>query len=267
MTVVDQIPENENARVTRNDPTLLFHYAVQNTQNANGTFGAVNATTKINKRAQSFIAKDSKLPLIQIWKSADTGTFTGDVRIAIHQNISGAPSDSELWGLDITNATWSAFSDGAYATIIASDSTSFQKLVSGTTYWLVLSSTTADDSNHPNVGLDSTADFTDGNSATWNVTDGWTNSTTESWSFRLYFGTYALAVGDIGSITANLTLQTVNTGTIVTRLNATINGTDYVEVTGDLAGIQATTAIYTYLRGAFISATGSAFSKCHIRWS
>lgn len=142
----------------------------QTTQNATAEVGEANATSKKNKLAQSFVAGKKRISGVKLYKAADTGTFTGTVTIALQADSAGAPSGSNLASVTISNAAWAATSAGAFTALF---STEYTTMTVGSTYWIVISTSTSDNSNHPNVGTNSAGGYASGSAKYNNSTDGW----------------------------------------------------------------------------------------------
>lgn len=142
----------------------------QLTQNTTAGVGEANATTKKNKLAQSFIPTLKKIRGVSLYKSADTGTFTGTVTVALQADSAGSPSGSTLVSITIPNATWLLIPVGEFT---ADFSAEYASLTLESLYWMVLSTSTADNSNHPNLGLNTAGGYTNGSPKYNNTTDGW----------------------------------------------------------------------------------------------
>lgn len=138
-------------------------------------FGEADATTKYNKLAQSFVAGRKSIKGVIVKKEASTGTHTGDVTVALQADSSGSPSGSNLASVTIPNATWEALTnDAEYEATFSAEYTSADP---GTTYWLVFSSSTSDNSNHPNIAYYGASDnYSSGQLKANNTTDGWIES-------------------------------------------------------------------------------------------
>ena len=153
----------------------------QLTQDTSTAVGEADATTKHNILAQSFVAGVGKTRGVTLYKASDTGTFTGTVTIALQADTAGSPSGVNLTSTTITNAAWLLTATGAFDTIFSAE----YATTIGTTYWIVVTTSTADNSNHPNLGGNSAGGYASGVSKFKNTTDGWaTNGTID-----LYFAT------------------------------------------------------------------------------
>lgn len=139
----------------------------QATQNSGVEFGEANATTKKNTINQSFVAGKNKIRGVKLYKTANTGTFTGTVTVELKRDSGGNPS-ATLATKTFTNAQWLTVPVGEFSAIFSAEYTS---LVIGTTYWLSISSSTADNSNHPNLGINSAGGYANGSVKYWNTAD------------------------------------------------------------------------------------------------
>ncbi len=135
----------------------------------NGTLktGEADATGKQNLIAQSFVATRSSIPGVQLHKLADSASFTGTFKVALQADSAGSPSGSDLASVTISNAAYLAMVAGVNGFIFSSAYAS----VIGTTYWIVITCSTSDNTNHPNLGYDTAT--VSGVLKYKNVTDGW----------------------------------------------------------------------------------------------
>ena len=131
--------------------------------------GEADATTKKNKIAQSFTASKPKMRSVKLYKKADTGSPSGTVTVSLQADSSGDPDGTPLATVTFTNALWLALQDDAEFEAIFG--TEYDSLVIGDTYWIVIESSTSDNSNHINLGGDGTTG--DGSVEYNNGTDGW----------------------------------------------------------------------------------------------
>lgn len=175
-------PSSTNKFVTDVEVAQTETDQSQTTQDTTSTVGEANATTKHNKLAQSFVAGQNGIRGVALYKSADTGSFTGTVTIALQADSAGAPSGSNLASVTITNAVWLLIPTGAFEAVFTAE----YATVSGTTYWIVVSTSTSDNSNHPNLGANSAGGYGSGSVKFNNSTDGWTAVAT----IDLYFKTF-----------------------------------------------------------------------------
>lgn len=176
------IPSSTNKYVTQDNTSSATTDQTQLTQNSSVEVGEANATTKKNKIAQSFIPTRSKIRGVNLYKSADLGTFTGTVTVSIQADVSGSPSGSALATKTITNLQWLALPVGAFETLFTSE---YGSLTIGSLYWIVIETSTSDNSNHPNIGTNTAGGYSNGSVKFNNSTDNWTAVAT----IDLYFST------------------------------------------------------------------------------
>lgn len=155
----------DNADSTNGDTTDQS----QTIQDANTSFGEADATTKHNLVAQSYVAGKTPITAVSLFKDTDTGAFTGDVTITIQKDNAGSPSGTVLATVTILNGAWLALTNGAHQFNFAAN---FLQII-GTTYWIVASSSTSDNANHPNLGVNSAGGYPSGSVKFKNTTDGW----------------------------------------------------------------------------------------------
>jgi len=163
-------PNDSNKYLTEDDALQDDIEISQFVQNASIECGMANTTGNENRVAQSFIAVKSRINAIYLDKRANTGTFTGDVTVSIFADSSGSPTGSALFSETIPNATYNGYGTGAFAVTFSPE---ISDLVPGQLYWIVVSTTTADNSNHPNLGTNSAGGYTDGSVKYNNTADGW----------------------------------------------------------------------------------------------
>lgn len=198
----------------------------QITQNASTIVGAANSAASRNKVAQSFIPTRIKIGGVNLYKIADSGTFTGTVTVAIQADSAGSPSGSNLASVTILNAEWLLLSAGAFQIAFAND----LSLTIGSTYWIVISTSTADNTNHPNLGTSSMSLYANGILKYNNTADGWVVTSTD-----LYFqtlngfqsqvaetdsstGMIPVAVSPMGLLDLDITSTTVSNTTVETTV-------------------------------------------------
>lgn len=173
-------PTTNNKYVTDNDTTDDDAQVSAVVQDSTVAVGEADATTKNNKLAQSFTATRTSVTGVRYHKAADTGSFTGTVTFSLQADDgSGDPSGSALATVTVSNGTWTGLSTGVNT---ATFGTPYSSAVPGTTYHIVVETSTADTSNHPNLGSDSGAGYAGGSLQANNTTDGWTAETDD-----LYF--------------------------------------------------------------------------------
>lgn len=158
----DNLPVVED-NVTQGSQTVDTQTTATDTFNV----GEANTTTNQNKIAQKITATKNSYRGVTLDKDTDTGTFTGTVTISLQADTAGNPSGTPLATVTISNANWLLIAAGlARVTFAAEASTTI-----GADYWIVIESSTADTSNHPNFGGRTSGGT--GNAKYWNTTDGW----------------------------------------------------------------------------------------------
>lgn len=176
------VPSSTNKYATQDNTSSATTDQTQLTQNSLVEVGEADATTKKNKLAQSFIPTKTKIRGVNLYKSADTGTFTGTVTVSIQADSSGSPSGSALATQTITNVSWTGKAVGAFEVLFASE---YSSMVVGSLYWIVIETSTSDTSNHPNIGTNTAGGYTSGSVKYKNTTDSWVAIAT----IDLYFST------------------------------------------------------------------------------
>lgn len=179
------VPSNTNRYVTQDNVTSAGVDQSQTTQDSTIEVGEANATGKKNKVAQSFVAGKTKTRGAVIYKSANSGTFTGTVTLSIQADSAGVPSGSDLVSKTLTNAEWEAYAAGEVEFDYASE---YSSLVAGTTYWLVISTSTSDNTNHINIGTSLTGGYASGIVKYDNTADGWVTVSTIDLYFKILEG-------------------------------------------------------------------------------
>ena len=154
----------------------------QTTQNSTNAVGEANATTKANYLAQSFIPLKTKIRGVNLYKSADTGTFAGTVTVSLQADTAGSPSGVALGTVTLTNAQWLAKNTGEFEALFTVE---YASMTQGNLYWIVIQTSTSDNSNHINLGTNSAGGYANGSAKLWNATDGWVAIAT----IDLYFKT------------------------------------------------------------------------------
>jgi hypothetical protein len=185
------VPSSTNKFVTQDNILNSTTDQTQTTQNGTVELGEANATTKKNKIAQSFIPTKTKIRGVNLYKSADLGTFTGTVTVSLQADSSGSPSGSALATTTISNANYLALPVGEFDAIFT---TEYSSLVAGNLYWIVIETSTSDNSNHPNIGKNTAGGYANGSVKYNNSTDGWTAIST----IDLYFKTLQGVNNQIG---------------------------------------------------------------------
>lgn len=182
----------------------------QTTQNSTTVVGMANTTGLRNKVAQSFIPTKTKIRGTALYKSADTGTFTGTVTVALQADSTGSPSGVDLASVTITNAQWLRIAAGEFYAIFSSQ---YNSLTLGSLYWLVISTSTSDTSNHPNLGINTAGGYANGSTKYNNTADGWIAISTIDLYFKTFEGTVSQVAytGTDGYIGASLVPQLIGT--------------------------------------------------------
>lgn len=178
-------PSSTNKYITQNNTSSGTTDQTQTTQNGTVEIGEADTSTKKNKVAQSFIPNNNIIRGVNLYKSADTGTFTGTVTISIQADSSGSPSGSALATQTITNLGWSLLPTGDFKILFTSE---YSNLIIGSTYWIVIETSTSDNSNHPNIGTNISGSYSSGSVKYKNTTDGWTAISTIDLYFKTILG-------------------------------------------------------------------------------
>lgn len=176
------VPSSTNKYITQDNTSTAGTDQSQTTQNGTVEIGESDATSKKNKLAQSFIPVKTKIRGVNLYKSADTGTFTGTVTVSIQADSTGSPSGTPLATKTLTNLEWTVKPTGAFEIIFTSE---YASLVAGSLYWIVVETSTSDSSNHPNIGTNTAGGYSNGSVKYKNTTDGWVAVST----IDLYFST------------------------------------------------------------------------------
>lgn len=179
------VPSSTNKYITQDNVSSGATDQTQTTQNSSIEFGEADTTTKKNKIAQSFIPVKTKIDGVNLYKSADSGTFTGTVTVSIQADSSGSPSGSALATKTFTNVEWVAQSTGEIEALFASE---YDGLVSGSTYWIVGETSTSDSTNHPNFGINTAGGYSSGSVKYKNTTDSWVAVSTVDLYFKTIEG-------------------------------------------------------------------------------
>lgn len=172
----------------------------QTTQDTTTQVGEANATSKKNKLAQSFIPEHPLIRGVTLYKSADTGSFSGTVTISLQADSGGAPSGSALATQTITNAQWLLIPTGVFSVAFSAE----YSTTVGSTYWIVIATSTSDTSNHPNIGANSAGGYANGVCKYNNTTDGWVTNG----ALDLYFKTLEGIISQIPTTGTNGLLPT-----------------------------------------------------------
>jgi len=135
--------------------------------------------TQKKKQGQQIIPTKKYLTGVVIQKVASTGTYTGNVVVTLQGDSTDTPDGNILSTITIPNATWEGLTNSADYTV-ALNST----LTIGSKYWIVLDSSTNDDSNHPNFNFFATTASYAGITSTF--VSSWTTRTGDFYFKTLY---------------------------------------------------------------------------------
>ncbi len=207
----------------------------QSTQNSSVSVGESNSTTHKSILAQSFLPTTTGISAVKLFKYADTGTFTGSVKVSIQASTSGSPSGTDLASYTISNAAWLKLNASAEFTV--SFSTEYESLSVGSVYWIVITPSTSDTSNHPNLGINTAGGYA-GSLKYNNSTDGWILISTS----QLYFK-------EISGI-VNKIVQTDSTGLTPANVRP-YSLVSFDKTTTNIATTNATTVLSKQLDGGF----------------
>ncbi len=164
------VPSSANKYVTQDNLSTGLTDQSQTTQNSSSTVGEADTTGLRNDLAQSFIPAFTKIRGVNLYKSADTGTFTGTVTVTLQADTSGSPSGSALATRTFTNVEWIGFAVGEIEAIFTSE---YASMTAGSLYWIVIETSTSDTSNHPNIGINTAGGYASGSAKYKNATDSW----------------------------------------------------------------------------------------------
>lgn len=194
------VPSSTNKYITQDNTSTAGTDQSQTTQNGTVEIGESDATSKKNKLAQSFIPTKTKIRGINLYKSASTGTFTGTVTVSVQADTTGSPSGTPLATATITNANYLNIPVGSFEQLFTSE---YSSLTVGGTYWIVIETSTSDNSNHPNLGTNTAGGYANGSVKYKNTTDGWTAIST----IDLYFKTLE---GDVSQVVSTDSTGLIN---------------------------------------------------------
>ncbi len=169
--------------VTQEEVTISSTDQTQTTADGVIEFGEANTTTKKNEIGQSYIPTRTKIRKVDLFKKANTGTFTGTVTVELQADSSGSWSGTALASKTFTNSEYNGLNIGEFECLFSSE---YSGLVPDTTYWIVVKSSTADSSNHPNLGVNTAGGYANGSVKYKNTADGHVAVST----IDLYFKTY-----------------------------------------------------------------------------
>lgn len=184
------IPSSSNKFITQDNTSYASVDQSQATQDASTAFGEADTTGLRNLIAQSFIPTKTKISGFNLYKVADTGTFTGTVTVTLEADSSGSPSGTALATKVFTNLEWGGLPVGEFEGLFA---TEYSGITVGDTYWIVATPSTSDTSNHPNLGTNSAGGYANGSVKYKNSTDSWVAVAT----IDLYFKTIEGVVSQV----------------------------------------------------------------------
>lgn len=180
-------PNTDNKYLTEDHLLDAFIDQSQTTNDGSVEVGETDSALRKRLLAQSFIPTKTKIRGVRLRKEADTGTFSGTMKFALQADDgSGDPSGSDLASVTLTNTQWDAIaSDADFDAVF---STEYTSLVVGDTYWIVITPSTANDTNHPNLGTNTAGGYANGSVKYNNTNDGWTAIATIDLTFSTIEG-------------------------------------------------------------------------------
>lgn len=158
----------------------------QEIQNGTIAVGQQNLTGDKFLVAEKFIPGITSGGGVTLFKAADTGSFVGTVKISIQADSAGSPSGSDLASYTISNAAWLKLNTSAKFTV--SFGSEYESLIVGNPYWLVVTPSTTDNTNHPNLGLNTAGGYASGALKYNNSVDGWVLVATSILTFETLSG-------------------------------------------------------------------------------
>ncbi len=188
----------------------------QATTNSTQKVGEANATGKQAILAEKFVPTVPGIKGVKLWKIADTGTYTGTVKVSLQADSAGSPSGSDLASYTISNAAWlkigvvaGVFTATEFAVTFG---TQYTSMTVGGSYWIVVTTSTNDNSNHPNLGANSAGGYASGQLKYFNPTDNWVSVATSI----LYFKTTEANISQIvGTNTEGLVVSSARPYSLV----------------------------------------------------
>lgn len=227
--------------------------------------GESDDTNKNNKLAQSFETLADPDPDTELEnekqnvhgfvlnKRADTGTFEGSVTVALQADSSNKPDGSDITSVTLTNQQWKNLGVGNFKIILSAK----QELTKSTKYWIVISTSIADNTNHPNLGGFDGDGYSDGEAMFNNTGQGW-NSLSQDLAF------YVLEESLIsGGIKGHKIVQNDDGDSITFRKAGSSiqyfdeNAEIWIDVVSDLEiENDMSFSPYTSLAGSFVYAAG-----------
>lgn len=163
----------------------------QSTSNSTYAVGEGNVTTKHASIAEKFVPTTTGIRGVKLWKIADTGSFTGSIKVSLQADVASNPSGTDLASFTITNTAWLKLNSAAEFGI--QFTTPYTAMTIGSSYWIVVVPSTTDTSNHPNLGANTAGGYASGALKFNNGTDGWTLTPTTI----LYFKTTQITINKV----------------------------------------------------------------------
>lgn len=215
------VPSSTNKFVTQDGTSASATDQSQTTQNGTSAAGEADATTKRNKLAQSFIPTKASIRGVNLYKSANTGSFTGTVTVSVQADSAGSPSGSALATKTITNAAYLAYAVGDFMVLFTSEVT----VTAGNLYWIVIQTSTADNSNCINLGTNTAGGYASGTAKYNNVTDGWVLISTIDLYFKTLEGIASKVplLNSSGQMAVSEVQQRIKIGNLTLQNSATAN--------------------------------------------
>lgn len=172
-------PNTDNKFVTADNVSFAEVSQSQTTDNISIEVGQSDATTNKVKIAQSFNPTRSKIRGIKLKTTEFTGTPTGTITVSIQEDASGEPSGTDL--VSKTNSYILADENQEVYFKFASEYSIDTS--NGDPYWIVVTSSTSDNSNLYQFSANSAGGYSDGALKYNNTTDGWVTIS----GYDLYF--------------------------------------------------------------------------------
>lgn len=181
-----KVEDPANPAISLDDVTAALTLEEQTGSASSVGLGETDAASNTVKLAQSFKASKSKIRGADLYKKADTGTFTGTVTVALQADANGNPSGSNLASVTLTNAQWGYITANSAFRVVFD--TEYSGLIIDNTYWIVVQTSTSDSANHPNLGAAGGNPYADGQLKTNNTTDGWSTVVNTDLYFKIIEG-------------------------------------------------------------------------------
>jgi len=244
------LPNANNKYVTQDNVYTSETDQTQATQNGTVEFGEANSTTKKNIICQSFTPLKTKIKGVRLYKLANTGTFTGDVTVALFADSAGSPTGSALATVTITNAVYNALAVGEFSAEFSAE----YSMTAGTLYWFKVSASTADSSNHPNLGTNTAGGYSNGSVKYYNGTDGYVAIATIDLYFKTLQGVNnQIPLYGIPPIIRNYTGLATAYGDYSSRFDITNPSGTTFRYTYDGTGTNPTITSITFPVGAIVN--------------